>query len=87
MQFLSMKLAAVNPRLDFNIEDFFAKEVMKHSLSKTNHALFMNRDSAILLSRQVAIRITNMRKLIGSTCPSKFWAARLAPTYLDEWAP
>lgn len=26
-QFLSMKLAAVNPRLDFNIEDLFAKEV------------------------------------------------------------
>lgn len=30
MQFLSMKLAAVNPRLDFNIEDFFAKEVMEN---------------------------------------------------------
>ena len=27
MQFLSMKLAAVNPRLDFNIDDLFAKEV------------------------------------------------------------
>jgi hypothetical protein len=30
MQFLSMKLAAVNPRLDFNIEDFFGKEVRKY---------------------------------------------------------
>nr|AZN25257.1 bHLH transcription factor 8 [Betula platyphylla] len=27
VEFLSMKLAAVNPRLDFNIEDFFAKEM------------------------------------------------------------
>lgn len=36
MQFLSMKLAAVNPRLDFNIEDFFAKEVIKHLLGTTN---------------------------------------------------
>jgi hypothetical protein len=27
MQFLSMKLAAVNPRLDFNIDELFAKEV------------------------------------------------------------
>ncbi|KAK9988054.1 hypothetical protein SO802_028293 [Lithocarpus litseifolius] len=26
VEFLSMKLAAVNPRLDFNIEDFFGKE-------------------------------------------------------------
>jgi len=28
-QFLSMKLAAVNPRLDFNIDNLFAKEVSK----------------------------------------------------------
>ncbi|KAB1207293.1 Transcription factor bHLH63 [Morella rubra] len=27
VEFLSMKLAAVNPRLDFNIEDFFSKEL------------------------------------------------------------
>ncbi|KAL5788696.1 hypothetical protein ACOSP7_005645 [Xanthoceras sorbifolium] len=27
VEFLSMKLAAVNPRLDFNIDNFFAKEV------------------------------------------------------------
>ncbi|XP_077242769.1 transcription factor bHLH63-like [Tasmannia lanceolata] len=27
VEFLSMKLAAVNPRLDFNIENFFAKEI------------------------------------------------------------
>ncbi|XP_075654867.1 transcription factor bHLH49-like [Castanea sativa] len=27
VEFLSMKLAAVNPRLDFNIEDFFGKEM------------------------------------------------------------
>lgn len=27
MQFLSMKLATVNPRLDFNIEELLAKEV------------------------------------------------------------
>uniref|UniRef100_A0A2N9EXW2 BHLH domain-containing protein n=1 Tax=Fagus sylvatica TaxID=28930 RepID=A0A2N9EXW2_FAGSY len=27
VEFLSMKLAAVNPRLDFNIEDFFGKEI------------------------------------------------------------
>lgn len=29
MQFLSMKLAAVNPRLDFTVDDLFEKEVMK----------------------------------------------------------
>ncbi|KAF5443945.1 hypothetical protein F2P56_036459 [Juglans regia] len=28
VEFLSMKLAAVNPRLDFNIDDFFAKETI-----------------------------------------------------------
>lgn len=28
VEFLSMKLAAVNPRLDFNIEDLFAKEIL-----------------------------------------------------------
>lgn len=28
VEFLSMKLAAVNPRLDFNIENFFAKEIL-----------------------------------------------------------
>lgn len=27
MQFLSMKLAAVNPTIDFNIDDLFTKEV------------------------------------------------------------
>lgn len=27
LQFLSMKLAAVNPRIDFNLDNFFAKEV------------------------------------------------------------
>lgn len=29
-QFLSMKLAAVNPRLDCNIDNIFAKEVRQH---------------------------------------------------------
>ncbi|KAK1576676.1 hypothetical protein Q3G72_015697 [Acer saccharum] len=31
VEFLSMKLAAVNPRLDFNIDNFFAKEVFPAS--------------------------------------------------------
>lgn len=31
-QFLSMKLAAVNPRLDFDIDDLFAKEVISRFL-------------------------------------------------------
>ena len=30
MQFLSMKLATVNPRIDFNIDDLFTKEVRQN---------------------------------------------------------
>jgi len=33
-QFLSMKLAAVNPKLDFSIEDFIAKQVKISKLSR-----------------------------------------------------
>ncbi len=32
LQFLSMKLASVNPRLDFDVENFLAKEVMVSQL-------------------------------------------------------
>ncbi len=32
LQFLSMKLASVNPRLDFDVENFVAKEVMVSQL-------------------------------------------------------
>lgn len=35
-QFLSMKLATVNPRLDFNIDDLIAKEV--NTYGRTSHA-------------------------------------------------
>jgi hypothetical protein len=32
VEFLSMKLASVNPRLDFDVENFLAKEVMVSQL-------------------------------------------------------
>lgn len=84
-----MKLAAVNPRLDFNIEDFFAKEVIKHSLSKTNHALAIHeqRFSNFVVKTGSNSDSKYEKADRGSTCPSKFWAVRLAPTYLYVWAP
>eukprot|EP01018_Ginkgo_biloba_P008283 Gb_24992 [translate_table: standard] len=40
-QFLSMKLAAVNPRLDFNIDNFFAKEDLAKA-KEVKEGLFVN---------------------------------------------
>lgn len=37
MQFLSMKLVAVNPRLGFNIDELFAKEVISMQLVLMEH--------------------------------------------------
>ena len=35
-----MKLAAVNPRLDFNLDDLFAKEVIIAYNSRKSHYFF-----------------------------------------------
>ena len=39
MQFLSMKLAAVNARLDFNIDDLFTKEVRAMQITELLHVV------------------------------------------------
>ena len=50
MQFLSMKLAAVNPRLDFSIDDLLAKEVREMQISELlAYSYFMFYFSLIIL--------------------------------------
>ncbi|GFP95298.1 transcription factor bhlh49 [Phtheirospermum japonicum] len=42
VEFLSMKLATVNPRLDFNIEGFLAKDILQHRAGMSSPLAFQS---------------------------------------------
>ncbi|KAM2988885.1 hypothetical protein FF2_002922 [Malus domestica] len=62
VEFLSMKLAAVNPRLDFNIDDLFAKEMFP-----TCAANFPTMGMSSEITNSVYLQLNPMQQLVSSS--------------------
>ncbi|CAL0334158.1 unnamed protein product [Lupinus luteus] len=86
VEFLSMKLAVVNPRLDFNIDDLFAKEVF-HACSPSFPNIEMQSDMTInpaYLQFNPAQLVSYRGGLINNPSDMELRRTTTAPVYLPE---
>ncbi|KAE9585304.1 putative transcription factor bHLH family [Lupinus albus] len=60
VEFLSMKLAAVNPRIDFSIDSLLATDVSIINLSHSNNFLFFLKYTTHILSRPLWLCLLNL---------------------------
>lgn len=64
VEFLSMKLAAVNPRLDFNIENFFTKEMFPASTTTS----FPTIGSSSEMANPAYVQLNQLHQQVVSYC-------------------